>query len=152
MPLKSLDQLRKLRAFVNGARRRWLALRHGIVFEGDVTVSLSSRLQPTGRGSIVVGHQTLIAFKTLVYTWDELAGAERPVRIGSWCFIGGGSVITPGVTIGDGSIIGAGSVVFDDVPPACIAAGNPAKVVRTGIEVTPYGRLKVASTAAQASS
>lgn len=54
----------------------------------------------------------------------------RPVRIGANVWIGFDACILPGVTIGDGSIIGARSVVFDDIPPNTIAAGNPARVLR----------------------
>jgi len=45
-------------------------------------------------------------------------------------FIGSNSVVTAGVTIGKGTQVGAGSVVARDLPPHCIAVGNPAKVVR----------------------
>lgn len=58
------------------------------------------------------------------------AGAGRPIRIGANVWIGFDVCILPGVTIGEGSIIGARSVVADDVPSYCIAAGNPARVVR----------------------
>ena len=51
------------------------------------------------------------------------------VNIGSAVFIGAGSIILPGTTIGDNSIIGAGSVVTKDIPPNVIAAGNPAHVL-----------------------
>ena len=54
----------------------------------------------------------------------------RPIRIGHDVWIGGGAIILPGVTIGDRSVIGAGSVVVDDVPPASIVVGNPARIVR----------------------
>ena len=54
----------------------------------------------------------------------------RPVEIGSNVWIGFGSVIMPGVTIGDGAVIGCKSVVFDDVPAYTVAAGNPAKQIR----------------------
>ncbi len=45
-------------------------------------------------------------------------------------FIGSNSVITAGVTIGKGTQVGAGSVVSRDLPPHCVAVGNPAKVIR----------------------
>ncbi|MFB1481483.1 hypothetical protein U8525_14245 [Corallococcus sp. RDP092CA] len=45
-------------------------------------------------------------------------------------WIGGGSIICPGVTIGEGTTIGAGSVVTRDIPPAVFAAGNPCRVIR----------------------
>ena len=53
-----------------------------------------------------------------------------PVTIGRNVWIGGGSIILPGVTIGDGSTIGAGSVVTRDIPANCVAVGNPCKVIR----------------------
>lgn len=49
-------------------------------------------------------------------------------------------MILPGVTIGDNCVIGAGSIVTRDVPPNSIVAGNPAKVIRSEIEVGRYGR------------
>lgn len=54
----------------------------------------------------------------------------KPIRIGSDVWVGRGACILPGVTIGDGAIIGANSIVTKDVPPNCIAAGIPAKVIR----------------------
>jgi len=46
------------------------------------------------------------------------------------CWLGAGSTICPGVTIGENSVIGAGSVVIKDIPANCVAAGNPCKVIR----------------------
>lgn len=54
-----------------------------------------------------------------------------PVSIGRNVWIGGGSIILPGVTIGDESTIGAGSVVTHDIPPRSVAVGNPCRVIRT---------------------
>lgn len=54
----------------------------------------------------------------------------KPVRIGRNVWLGEQVCILPGITIGDGAVIGAGSIVTRDVPPRCVAAGNPAKVIR----------------------
>jgi len=51
-----------------------------------------------------------------------------PVRICRYAWIGNGSQIMKGVTIGEGAVIGANSVVISDVPPYCLAMGNPAEV------------------------
>ena len=53
-----------------------------------------------------------------------------PVRIGRFVGIGAGSLIMPGVTIGDGVAIAAGSIVQSDIPPHVLAGGNPARVIR----------------------
>lgn len=52
------------------------------------------------------------------------------VTIGDNVWIGGNTVICPGVHIGSNTVIGAGSVVTRDIPEWCIAAGNPCKVIR----------------------
>jgi len=56
---------------------------------------------------------------------------SKPVTIGNDCWIGGNSVICPGVTIGNGCTIGAGSVVTKDIPDYSLAVGNPAKVIKS---------------------
>jgi acetyltransferase-like isoleucine patch superfamily enzyme len=56
---------------------------------------------------------------------------NHPISIGSNVWVGFDVCILPGVTIGDGSVVGARSVVIGDIPPNCIAAGNPARVIRT---------------------
>lgn len=60
--------------------------------------------------------------------FSDLEFAE--VLIDNGCDIGIGSIILPGVRIGEGSIIGAGSVVNRDVQPYTVVAGVPARVLR----------------------
>ena len=59
-------------------------------------------------------------------------GAEfgLPVQIGNDVWIGGHTVINPGVTVGDNVVIGSGSVVTKDIPDNVVAAGNPCRVLR----------------------
>lgn len=59
---------------------------------------------------------------------------ERAVRIGNRSWIGHGSVVLPGVTIGHHVVIGANSVVTRDIPDYSVAVGAPARVVRTFVE------------------
>ena len=59
---------------------------------------------------------------------------EQPVFIGDDVWIGDRVTILPGVHIGNGCIIGAGAVVTKDIPPYSIAAGVPARVLRSRLE------------------
>lgn len=54
----------------------------------------------------------------------------RPVHICRRVWIGAGSTILPGVTVGENSVVGADSFVTRDVEPNTIVAGNPARVIR----------------------
>jgi len=54
----------------------------------------------------------------------------KPVLIKEGVFIGSNCAVLPGVTIGKNSVIGANSAVTKDVPDYCVAAGNPAKIIR----------------------
>lgn len=54
----------------------------------------------------------------------------RPVTIEDDVWIGGGTIINPGVTIGRGTTIGAGSIVTRDIPSNVVAAGNPCRIIR----------------------
>jgi acetyltransferase-like isoleucine patch superfamily enzyme len=56
---------------------------------------------------------------------------KGPTRLGDNVWCGAGVVVTSGVTIGERCVIGANSVVTTDLPPFSIAAGAPAKVLRT---------------------
>lgn len=56
--------------------------------------------------------------------------SKGAVRIGDRVWIGDKVTILPGVTIGEGAVIAANAVVSREVPPYCVAAGNPARIVR----------------------
>ncbi len=54
----------------------------------------------------------------------------KEVKIGNNVWIGGQTVINPGITIGNNVVIGSGSVVTKDIPDGVVAVGNPCKVLR----------------------
>lgn len=65
---------------------------------------------------------------------ENILKMQQPVMIGNHVWICENVIILKGVTIGDGAIIGAGSVVTKDVPPRCLVAGNPVRVIRENVQ------------------
>lgn len=63
-------------------------------------------------------------------TRNSLYEYGKEITIGDNVWIGGSTIICPGVHIGDNVVIGAGSVVTKDIPDWSIAAGNPCRVIR----------------------
>mgnify|MGYP001052911213 CR=1 FL=1 len=63
--------------------------------------------------------------------WLENADKFGRIKVGSNVFFGNNCIILPGVTIGDNVVIGAGSVVTKDIPSNTVAAGVPARVIKT---------------------
>lgn len=93
---------------------------------GDVTVGSYVMVAPN---CIIAGggHGTELIDIPMLY---QKYPPHTPVMIGSDVWIGGNSVILPGVKIGDGAIVGAGSVVTSSVPERAIVAGNPARIIK----------------------
>ncbi len=88
---------------------------------------------------VIIGENCQLAPNVAIYTAGHpVHPAARntayeygiSVTIGNNVWVGGNSVILPGVHIGDNSVIGAGSVVTKDIPACCVAAGNPCRVIR----------------------
>jgi acetyltransferase-like isoleucine patch superfamily enzyme len=69
--------------------------------------------------------------KRMVYRRTNLVFERSAPRILRAARVGGGSVLLPGVTIGENALVGAGSVVTKDVPNFAIVRGNPARIVGT---------------------
>ncbi len=89
--------------------------------------------------TITIGAEVQIAPGVHIYTATHpLDAATRrsglesalPVTIGDGAWIGGRSVICPGVTIGENTVVGAGSVVTRDLPAGVLAVGSPCRIVR----------------------
>lgn len=71
---------------------------------------------------------------TATHPWDAESRRKqefgKPIEIGADVWVGGGSIILPGVRIGARTVIGAGSIVTRDIPEGMFAAGNPCRVHR----------------------
>jgi len=129
-----------------------------VVASADKKVRLSIWAEEKGRGRIRVGDYCLICSGVRIGSADEIIigdncmiasnvyitdsdwhdvynrispGKIAPVHIQNNVWIGDSAIVCKGVTVGENSIVGAGAVVVDSIPANCIAAGNPAKVVKT---------------------
>jgi acetyltransferase-like isoleucine patch superfamily enzyme len=82
--------------------------------------------------SVMLAHGAYVTDSDWHGLYNRVTPGDRAaeVRIGDNAWVGDSAIVCKGVTIGRNSIIGAGSVVATDVPDNCIAAGNPAKVVK----------------------
>ncbi|NHZ86853.1 MAG: antibiotic acetyltransferase [Planctomycetia bacterium] len=63
-------------------------------------------------------------------------GEQKKVVIEKDVWVGHGTIIMHGVTLGEGCIIGAGSIVLQDIPPYSIVTGNPAKRIKDRFDST----------------
>lgn len=114
---------------------------NGSIKIGDYCL-ISPGVRITSAARIEIGNNCMLANGVFVTDADwhgiydrlESIGSCAPVTLKENVWIGDSATVCKGVTIGENSIIGAGSVVTTDIPANCIAAGNPAKVVK---ELTP---------------
>ena len=87
--------------------------------------------------SIKIGASAKIGDMVYIYDSDYHAVSpaavvkQKPVSIGKNVWIGAKSLVLAGSCIGDHSVIAAGSVVTGEIPPKSIAAGSPARVIKT---------------------
>lgn len=94
-----------------------------------------------GYGSCILSHSSHIAIRLCGKEYMNLALEDRTgylfgkVKIGAYTFVGGGSYIMPGVSVGKGCVIGVNSVVTKDIPDFSIVAGSPAKVIGSTLVV-----------------
>lgn len=87
---------------------------------------------------VFIGAYSFISIDCLIYDtdWHSLDGLDRdvpvaPTRIGRGVWLGARVTVLKGVTIGNNTVVAANSVVTHDLPNNVLAAGNPAKVIRS---------------------
>lgn len=122
------------------------------IIENDVSIShpsrvsigneslIQSRVIINSAGGLHIGSHVRIGLNSYIITFShnylksnmipyDKKNILKPVIIRDFVWIGWGSIILPGVEIGEGAIIGAGSVVNNNIPAYSVVSGNPAKIV-----------------------
>lgn len=118
-----------------------------ITYDRDVTIAIGSNVRLNGVGlmarrGITIGDHCILGSTLLVdtdfhslrrdrATNPHAPAASAPIVVRENVWLAGQTVVLKGVTIGANSVIGFRAVVTRDVPPDVVAAGNPARVVRS---------------------
>jgi acetyltransferase-like isoleucine patch superfamily enzyme len=104
---------------------------------GDYTIVLPGA-RISSASHIRVGRNCMFATRSYVtdadwhdvYDRTAAPGSTAEVVLEDNVWVGDSAIVCKGVKIGKNSVIGAGAVVASDIPPNCIAAGNPARVIK----------------------
>jgi acetyltransferase-like isoleucine patch superfamily enzyme len=138
-------------------RERRLEVGEGVLFEPNVWITAPGRARVRIGAGTFLNQSVMVAAHELVEIGEHCMLAngcfvsdaahryddpdkpvpwqgftsKGPTRIGANCWLGAHVVVTSGVTIGERCVVGAGSVVTHDLPPFSIAAGAPARVLRS---------------------
>lgn len=131
----------RLRDVVLLVRRLYLVRVWGMDIHPFTLISTKAVLDRTYPQGVHIGEGSAVSFGAVILTHDHIAGKHTHTHIGKYCQVGARSIVLPGLKIGDHSVIGAGAVVTKDVPSRSIVAGNPAKVIRTEIMTTNWGKI-----------
>lgn len=105
----------------------------------NVWINRNCSLYASGRiknAEIILGNNVAIGPEVCIFSAGHdynkliLPDIAKTVKIGDNVWIGGRSIILPGVEIGEGAVVGAGSIVTKNIGPYEIVAGNPAKFIK----------------------
>jgi putative colanic acid biosynthesis acetyltransferase WcaF len=112
-------------------------IKHPWLFSLGEYSCLSERVEIYNLGEVAIGNHTVLSQDVYVcagthdYTRPDLPLIRSSIGIGSGVWICAGAFIGPGVLVGDNAVVGARAVVTKDIPEGMIAAGNPAKAIRS---------------------
>jgi len=107
-----------------------LEIGHGVFINYGSSISAHQRVQ-IGDGSLIGQYAIIMDCDYHEPGGGSGHGDARPIEIGRGVWIGARVTILKGVSIGDGAVIGAGSVVTSDIPARVLAAGVPARVLKS---------------------
>lgn len=103
---------------------------HSLIGMGNVIIG------PVTIGNNIIFAQNIVAsglnhiYEDIHKPIHEQGVTTATITVEDDCWIGANVVLTAGVTVGRHCIIAAGSVVTKDIPPYCIAAGSPARIIK----------------------
>ena len=107
-----------------------------MIIGGDGFISNNSKIYCSDY--IEIKNNVIISENVIIRDSDGhyLEGSvnHKPIIIEDNVWVGTNAIILKGVTLGHHSVVGAGSVVTKDVPPFCVVAGNPARIIKSDVK------------------
>lgn len=120
---------------MNMKLKKWI--KNGLTVGHTFKINAGCSIDPSFPWLVTIGDNVTLGPNVTILSHDASSQVHLEytrlglVSIGNNVFIGAGSIILPGVTIGNNVVIGAGSVVTKDVPDNVVAAGAPARVLKS---------------------
>jgi maltose O-acetyltransferase len=124
----------------------------GMVIGDGCDVAFDAEIEAAWATHIILGSEVTLARGVRFISHDasmwRALGATRVgvIEVGDRAFIGAFSIVLPNVRIGEDTIIAAGSVVTRDIPAGVVAGGNPARVLKSAVDLQEKTKSKLALT------
>ncbi len=130
-----------LRLIVIAIRYKYLTKIRKMDIAKSARISVGTHLDKVNPQGIHIGEESYTTSGSIIFTHDYCRNIHRDTYIGKRCFIGANAIIMCGVRVGDNVVVGSGSIVTKDIPSNCIVAGNPARIIKEGIQTKKFGQL-----------
>lgn len=138
MEKQKLSFRQKVAHYVDLIHAYYLRNIKGVDLGNNCQISRSAIIDRAHPSGVHIGNNTRVALEALIIAHDYSRGKEmwKDTYIGNNCVIGGRAIILPGIKLGNHVYVAAGSVVTKSFPDHCLIGGNPAKIIKTGIEIS----------------
>lgn len=136
--MEKLSLRQKVSRLVSLAHCFYLRKVKGVDLGSNCQISWRSTIDRAHPKGVHIGNNCRVMLEALIIAHDYSRGNKMwcDTRIGDHCVIGGRAIILPGVTLGNHVFVAAGAVVTKSFPDHCLVAGNPAKIIKTGIVIS----------------